>query len=218
MKVGSVIHLGQVKATRFAAIAIIMVAAILLGGLAKQTWFPPHSPGLLGGVLLPTTRPIADFTLVSEVGTPFTRADLLGHWTLIFPGYTYCPDVCPNTLALLKTVKVKLDADAKRLTVLFLSVDPERDTSESLVRYIRYFDPDFRAATGPVAQLEALTANLGIVFLKVENTETGRYEIEHSAQLVLVNPEGRLAGYFSPPFTPETLAADIKVAMETKSP
>ena len=208
-------HLTQGKSVRFATIALIMVAVILFGGMAKQTWFPPHSPSLLSGVLLTSTRPIKDFNLISEAGTPFIRADLLGHWTLVFAGYTYCPDFCPTTLAQLKTVKAKLGADAQRLKVLFLSVDPGRDTPENLARYIRYFDPDFRAATGPVTQLESLAANLGLVFLKVDDPETGHYEIEHSAQLVLINPEGRLAGFLSPPFILETLVADIKTVLET---
>jgi protein SCO1/2 len=95
-------------------------------------------------------------------------------------------------------------------------VDPERDTPDKLDAYVHYFDPRFRAATGNVTALEELGRNLGFVFEKSPGTTAGSYTIDHSAALMLMNPQGSLAGYLVPPFKPELLAADMKNVMENK--
>lgn len=195
---------------RRSALGVGAALLLLLGVWANKTLLAPTLPVLESGVLLPVSRQIQAFSLVSDTG-PFTPTDLLGHWTLIFAGFTHCPEVCPTTLAQIKTAKAMLGPEpVKRLMVLFLSLDPERDTPERLARYTRHFDPDFRSATGTNAQLDSLAANLGLVFLKQIDPQSGQPVIDHSAQLVLINPDGRLAGYLIPPFSPETLAADLK--------
>ncbi len=209
-------HFSLGKSAKIAVLALFITVLGLLGVLAKTVWLKPHSHDLLNGSFLPQPRQIAEFDLISEDGTPLTSADLLGHWTVVFAGYTYCPEICPTTLSKLKAAKDQLGDDAQQLTVLFLSIDPEHDTPGQLASYIHNFDPDFRAATGSAIQLEALATNLGVVALKIPDTEHGTVAIDHSARLILVNPEGKMAGYLSPPFTTQELVTDFKTVLATQ--
>ena len=206
------------KSAQLLGVALLLLVLSLLGLEVKQVWLRPAHHELLTGTFLPEPRQMSAFNLVTEVGTPFTLADFLGHWTVMFAGYTLCPDVCPTTLAMLKAVKGQLGDDTKRLTVLFLSVDPEQDTPEQLESYIYHFDPDFHAVTGSSQQIEAIIANLGLAAFKETDSVNGHYEIGHSAQLILINPAGKIAAYLSPPFTTEALVADIRTTLETQSP
>ncbi len=202
--------------SRLPALALLAVLALLIGVIAGKSWFAPKTLLIQSGTLLPKPRPVADFTLTDTAGKPFTRANLMGHWTIIFPGYTSCPDVCPTTLAELKGVENRMGSLADRLHILFISVDPERDTPQKLDQYVHYFDPRFQAATGTIDALEALGRNLGFVFDKTPGTTPGSYTIDHSAALMLIDPQGSLAGYLVPPFKPDVLAADMKNVMENK--
>ncbi|MDD4915415.1 MAG: SCO family protein [Methylococcales bacterium] len=201
---------------RLIGVVLFLTAIAVLGIIAKELWFSPHKQSLLNGSFLPEPRKIDAFNLVSAAGTPFTLADFRGHWTIVFAGYSYCSEVCPTTLALLQAAKAKLGDDAKQLKVLFLSIDSEHDTPERLAEYIHHFDPEFQAATGSAQQIEALASNLELVAFKEENKATGQYEFQHSAQLILVNPKGQMAGHLSPPFTVETLVVDIKTTLSSE--
>lgn len=183
--------------------------AALVGIAAGALLLRPASARIESGTLLEPPRPVAQFTLTGDDGKPYTRQQLEGHWTVIYVGYTFCPDVCPTTLALLKDVHQALGADAGKVRFLFLSVDPERDTPERLAQYVHYFSPDFAAATGSKAQLDALASNLGFVYLKVPGQTPESYSMDHSAALILIDPQGRLAGYASPPFKAQALTADL---------
>jgi protein SCO1/2 len=194
------------------------LAAAALGAVAAQLWLAPRSPiAFQSGTLLPAPRAIADFTLTGEDGKPFTNSALTGRWSLLFTGFTHCPDVCPTTLALLKSVVEGLGPAAHDLQVVFISVDPERDRTENLERYVHYFSPTFRGATGPVEQLEKLGANLGFVFAKVPGDISESYTMDHSAALILVNPRGELAGYITPPLRKDALVADLASVLASSS-
>ena len=189
---------------------VLALIAAAFGVLAARLWWTPGAgASLMSGTLLPTPRTVTAFRLTAEHGKPFTNSELSGHWSLIFTGYTRCPDVCPTTLNLLKSTVTRLGAQADALQIVFLSVDPERDTPEALEHYVHYFNPHFRAATGPTAELEILGANLGFVFAKIPGPTPESYSMDHSAALILVDPQGRVAGYFTPPFKAEVLAADL---------
>ncbi|MDI3258265.1 MAG: SCO family protein [Sinobacteraceae bacterium] len=194
--------------------ALLAAVAVLAGLAAGSLWLHPGSVRLASGELLDTPRPIADFTLTGGDGQPFTRSDLLGHWSLIYVGYTYCPDVCPTTLMLLKNVERDLGRDAGRLRVVFISVDPARDTPQRLADYVHYFSPDFSAATGPDAVLEALGKNLGFAYNKVPGKTPDSYLMDHSAALMLIDPQARLAGYLLPPFKVQALVEDLRRIIE----
>lgn len=186
---------------------LLLCAAALLALLLE-----PRNVVLKSGVLLPQPRPVIDFSLQGTGGQPFTRADLRGHWTLIFSGYTHCPDVCPTTLAALSQVFGKLDDLRPRLRMRFISVDPRRDPPPLLARYVHAFDPDFAAATGSQAQLKALGRNLGFAYSYAPSTDGNPddYLVNHSAVMMLINPKAQLAGYFSPPIKIADMATDLR--------
>jgi len=187
-------------------LALAALAALAGGVWTASHWYAPRPPELQSGILLPSPRPIAPFALLDQDGQPFGPEQLKGRWTLLFAGFTHCPDVCPTTLGLMKALAQRLQPAP---AMLFLSVDPERDTPQRLREYVGYFGPGIRGVTGPREQLEALCASLGIAFVKVPGATEADYTMDHSAALVLITPEGRVAGYFTPPHKADTLAADL---------
>ncbi len=170
-------------------------------------------------LVLPDARVIADFRLADQDSQPFTLANLRGKWSLIFFGYTQCPDVCPSTLYELQKVndilKQSLPNKADRPQILFFSVDPERDTAAKLKQYLAYFDPDFIGVTGDDAQLLPLTRQMGIAY-RIEEHEPGatQYDVAHSASILLMNPAGRLYGAFPAPHDAEKISADMLTIIE----
>lgn len=195
---------------------VLAAVALLLGLLAADRYFKTRAASPLAtGTLLPEPRALADFRLTDESGEPFTRASFEGRWNLVFTGFTQCPDVCPNTLALLKSVASRLE-ERERLRVVFVSVDPARDTPQALQSYVRYFSPDFRAATGPNDELDKLAESLGFAYVKVPGATAESYTMDHSAALILVDPQARLAGYFTPPYKADALATDLNALLESR--
>ncbi len=158
----------------------------------------------------PEPRILADFALVDQTGQTFNLARWQQRWDLVFFGFTHCPDVCPTTLATMSQITQAADlGDA--LGVTFISVDPQRDTPAHLADYVNFFDAEFSAATGPEPQLVALTHQLGVLF-DVQPHEAGdsSYNVDHSAAVLLINPEGRLEGQFPAPHDAEAITADLK--------
>lgn len=190
-------------------LAVSLAAALALAaGVWTALRLQPAVPAALqSGVMLPEPRAIAPFSLSDQDGRTFANAQLQGHWSLLFAGFTHCPDVCPTTLGTLKLVVQKLGARAP--AVLFLSVDPERDTPAVLQPYVRYFGPWLTGLTASPGQLEPLCQNLGVAFIKAPGSQPGEYTMDHSSALVLIDPQGRVAGYFPPPHKLDTLAADL---------
>jgi protein SCO1/2 len=135
----------------------------------------------------------------------------------VFFGFANCPDVCPTALATAKAARAQLrtlrpDLD---VAVSFVSVDPERDLPEQLGKYVAFFDPDFEAATGTPDELVKLTQALGVMFMKVPNGPGPLdYSIDHSASLLIVDPQGRLAGLMRPPQRADAIAADLVTLMD----
>jgi len=138
---------------------------------------------------------------------------------VLFFGFTHCPDVCPSALYDLAQIRKSLAQDhpesARDLQVLFVSVDPERDTPEKLNQYVDYFDPSFIGVTGPEAQLAPLTLQLGIAY-RIEDHEPGsqQYTVDHSASFLLMNPDGKLHGVFPAPHQTEKMAAEIAAVID----
>jgi len=180
---------------------LILLAALCAGlGLltAQRLWQPtePQIPALRAVTLYPQPRTLPDFTLQSSDGSELGPQQLAGHWTLVFIGFTSCPDVCPMTLAKLAKAQQQWQAlpEASRPRVLFISVDPERDTPERLHQYAHAFHPDTIAATAELPVLEALTRSLSLVFAKVPVGRGDEYTIDHSAAIAVLDPEVSLAG------------------------
>lgn len=174
---------------------------LLVGGaMAAYYWNKPALPEQAD--YYPVARDINAFSLTDAEDQPFTSANLIGHWTFLFLGYTYCPDICPTTLADLRSAYPELKRIAPSSQVVFVSADPQRDDSARLKRYISFFEPEFKAATAPHRQLFPFVRNLGLVYSLVEH-EGQDYLIDHSASIVLIDPAGKLTAVFRPRIVPE---------------
>ena len=152
-----------------------------------------------GLFLFDTPRDPGDFALIDHRGASFTRDNLVGQWTLIFFGFTHCPDICPTTLAELAQLKAQLaDTEAGATRVVMLSVDPARDTPERLAQYVPYFHPDFVGGTGEFTEILSVAQRLHAPFRHVIEPD-GSYQMEHSANVILMNPRGDYHGFFRAP-------------------
>lgn len=184
---------------RFSLLLLLFVGSIM----AAYYWSQPSLPAQAD--YYPVGRDINPFTLTDGDGKPFTAANLAGHWTFLFIGYTYCPDVCPTALADLRSIYPELKKIEPSSQVVFVSADPQRDDSARLKSYTAFFHPEFKAATGPHRALFPLVRNLGLVYSIVES-ERKDYLIDHSASIVLISPEGKLVAMFRPKVAPGEVA------------
>lgn len=199
------------------ALAIGAVALIAGAWLALRVLGPglpsgATPPALAAGTLLPQRRALAPFALTDTTGAPFTEASLRGRWTLLAFGYASCPDICPLLLATFRDVHRRLAERelAGGVRFVFVSVDPERDDLATLKHYVTYFDPAFVGATGPHAELQHLTRQLGVLYQRAAEGESALgYLVDHSATLLLIDPEGRFTAVFSAPHDATGIAADI---------
>jgi protein SCO1/2 len=152
-----------------------------------------------------------DFHLTDFNGQPRALADFKGKVVLLFFGYVQCPDVCPTTMADLAQVKRKLGADGDKLQVLFVSVDPERDTPEVLRAYMEAFDPGFLGLyAGSPDKLAALAREFKVIYKKVEGKTPSSYSVDHTAASFIFDPQGRLRLYARYGMPADDLAADIR--------
>lgn len=163
-------------------------------------------PVLASGTWLPDAKPIADFHLIDSQGRPLTRTALLGHPTLVYFGFTHCPDECPDTLAAL--ARVKKQAAVSGLQVLFVTVDPQRDTPAVLAGYLRQFDPSFLGLTGDPAAVRRFAASLGIGITRI-NLPGGGYDFDHTMAILLFDDRAREVGVFTPPFDVRQLSQSL---------
>lgn len=193
----------------------LVVALFFLVGLAA--WWARSQFHQFSGTWLQLKDPAYDFQLMSDQG-PVRLSDFRGRWVLLFFGYTSCPDVCPTTLAQVARVMELLGPDAQNLQVIFISVDPYRDTPERVGQYARSFHPAFIGLTGTPEQIQEVAGQYGIFYSYPQGTPETGYVVEHTASTLLVDPEGYLRMLFpsflgSNPITPEQMAADLKYLM-----
>lgn len=184
-------------------------SGIILAVLVMYYLQPPDVPEIETGTLLEQPFMLPQFDLVDHHGEALTRSDLTGQWSLLFTGFTSCPDVCPATISILKQLDDLLSTDETEIRMILLSVDPERDTPEVLTQYIDLFNAPVTGITGSMGGVEAFCNEIGMSFIHIPVTN-GRYTIEHSGAIVLIDPRGRISGYFRPPFNPERMAADLQ--------
>lgn len=152
-----------------------------------------------GAVVLNKPRIFSDFELVDHRGELFNLDRMQGVWSIVFFGFTHCPDICPTTLATLNDTYSKLkEQEKERLQIIMISIDPERDTADKLADYVPYFNPAFIGVTGNKHLIRRLTAELNIAYNKVP-LESDDYTVDHSTQLVLINPKGHYHGFFKAP-------------------
>jgi protein SCO1 len=191
---------------------IVLVAAATSFGLWLGLRPPQQATAPVYAALgkYPQSRALSPFVLDGADGQPVDAARLRGRWQLVFFGFTHCPDICPTALAVMREVDKLLPAQglAGRVGFLFVSVDPERDDATTLREYAGYFDPDIVAATADHERLGALTREMGVLYVR-EQSDSPDYNVDHSAAVFVLDPEGRLTGRFSPPLDPAKIAADL---------
>lgn len=201
-------------------LVFVGVGALLAGAAVTYKALRRVGPGTpaqnaplaaMGATLIPDPQPLPAFTLTSAQG-PVTRDSLHGRWHFVFFGYTQCPDVCPTGLSLMAELQRRLP-ERERPGVLFVSVDPQRDTPALLGEYVPAFDPAFRGATGDEAALAPLVQHLGVRVQRhppVQAQHPMTYTVDHTASMFLIDPQARLRGVFSPPHDLEMMLADYR--------
>ena len=197
--------------SKFWPLAVIGIAASV-GVLASLAWHRPAAPDLTTGSFLAPSRALPDFSLIDQRGKAYGSANLRGHWSLLFFGYTNCPDFCPTTLTTLAAMEKRLRAVAGQPVpqVLFVSVDAARDTPEQLAKYVPNFDPEFIGLTAPDQPgAEAFAKKLNVA-VAIRPISEGVYFVDHTGAIFVLNPDGRLSAVLTGPFTVDALQSDFQ--------
>ncbi len=193
-----------------------LLAAAMLAGVFLQSQFrakdAPSAAATRVATVVADQQPLPAFTLQTENGV-FNNANLQGQWTLLFFGFASCPDVCPTTLSMLdETLELLEKAKAPTPQIVFVSIDPDKDTPASAKKYATFFNPAFEGVTAAEPALRELTTPLGVVFTKVPVGDEA-YTMDHSTALVLLDPQGRRHAFFGAPHKAADIAADLELLM-----
>ncbi len=199
--------------------ARILIAILMLVGAAGGFWYVFQSGGF--GPLFGTPKQTSKiqiggpFDLVNHWGENVNNEDYYGTNSLIFFGYTYCPDVCPTTLTNISTALDILGDDASDMNVLFITVDPERDKPEYLKEYLEHFHPAITGLTGNPNQIKKVTKAFGVYYAKVQekDADPDDYFMDHTALIYLMGPDGKYKAHFSHNTPPELMASKIKAKL-----
>jgi len=171
-------------------------------------------PAVIQGAIYPQAKVIKHFELQDQHSKTVSKRDFINKWSLVFVGYTNCPDICPTTLSVMnQVIEYMYEQHIEVPQIVFLSIDPERDTPLHLKRYVEYFNEDFLALTGSVKQVTQLSQDLNAVFRKAPGF-TGEiskddYLMDHSSALMLINPDGNLQSILTAPHLPGTIIESI---------
>jgi len=205
------------RLTVFALVAVLAAAAGMT--LARSIKGPTATAAMdARALVLEAPRTLPDFLLMDHAQQPFGPARLEGRWTLLFFGFTNCPDVCPTTLNTLAGLAQSLEdlPPSSQPTITMVSVDPIRDTAEKLSAYVPFFDPDFVGVTGEMGEVLTLTRGLGVAFAYQPAANGEAYSVEHTASVFLIDPNGRLAAIFSTPHRVGDLDREFRQIVSTR--
>jgi protein SCO1/2 len=200
---------------------ILPIGTVLLFGLFLIVMLvtyllvrPAAPPPELQGVLRPEFRLLHPFKLTDHNNALFNEEKLKAKWTFVFFGYTSCPDICPATLYVLNSVQGLLEDETgdvpADMQVVFVSVDPQRDTTEKLASYITHFNKKFIGATADKTEIDKLTRQFGAGYILEAETAPGQYLVAHTSAIFLVDPFGRLVASFSQPHYPKTITSQYQ--------
>ena len=208
------------KSSQVVVGAAVAIVAALAGMLLSRSLVQPapQVPALSVGTWLEPGRPLPEFMLVDQAGNPFSKERLQGRWSVLFFGFTSCPDICPTTLTTLGSFEKSLqDLPASdRPQVVFVSVDPQRDTPDRVDAYVKFFSPTIQGATGTPEATAALADALHVPYA-VTPLPDGTYTVDHSSALFLVAPDAALRALFSSPHDASKLAADFRQVVSRTS-
>lgn len=205
----------QQRNIRFTVATIVVFMALMVGAFVNRMLQPSlltdDQLRLNGAYLLPTPRILEPIDLLDKNGKVFSLAQLKGQWSFVFFGFTHCPDVCPATLAVMRQFHEFMQENYtdEKYQVVLVTVDPARDTPEILKPYVEYFDPSFVAVTGEFMDLQRFATNLSSSFYKVPGGGDS-YQVDHSANILLVNPFGHYHGFYKPQLDPSKMKTTFR--------
>ena len=193
----------QSRGIKLTVAALAVFITIIVAGFVHRISLPrvltDTEMQINGLYLMETPRDFGEVSLVDQHGEVFTKERFLGKWTLVFFGFTYCPDICPTTMSFLNDLMGQLDGtEVEDTEVLMVSVDPARDTVAQLAEYMPYFNPEFTGVTGEFLDIHRFATSLNTPFRKVPG-QGEDYLVDHSANVVLINPRGDYHGFFKTP-------------------
>lgn len=193
-------------------IPYLLLVAALAGGVL---WYQSEQVPQLGRVVSTGQLDVGGpFRLTDQNGQPRSDTDFRGKYMLIYFGYSFCPDVCPTTLAVMSEALSKMGSDAKRIVPVFITTDPERDTPKVLKDYMAAFGPEFVGLTGSVAEIREVEKKFRVYAkkqpLESQNAKPAGYGVDHSNVLYLVGPDGKTVSYYTEAMPPDELAKDLK--------
>jgi len=193
-------------------IAIVLGSALAAGIFVAARMNQPAA--LQHAFAVPIPQPLPAFTLIDQNGNAVTADTFRGQWDLVFFGFTNCPDICPTTLQILANAKRELISAKMEVTprIVLVSVDPERDTPEIMGKYVDYFGDGNLGVSGELAELTKFTAALGIYFEKMP-AEGENYSVNHSAAVLVINPQGEFSALFSAPHDVSNYVHDLPILM-----
>ncbi|MCQ4288499.1 SCO family protein [Pseudomonas stutzeri] len=205
----------RIQKTVFVLVALVALVIGLTVSKVLNTERQLDTAELLdaGIVLLPQGRGMPELTLTNQDGESVSLQQLEGQWNLLFFGYTFCPDICPATLAELRQLRGMLSEETRqRMQPILVSVDPERDTPEQLKTYLDYFDAGFIGLTGPLDNIQTLANAAGVPFIPGD-TSKENYTVDHGGNLALIGPDGRLRGFIRAPMRTQKLAEQLPMVL-----
>lgn len=201
---------------RFLTFVIFTLLALALG-IGFNLWHSTKShivtPPITSTKLNQPQFIIPEFHLINGQGKPFTHHNLKGHFSLLFFGFTHCQSICPLTMAMLTQLYTELKTEKTPLPqIIFITLDPKRDTPNIVNSYVHAFNPNFIGLTGPLAGVQQLSKQMGVVYIQAQLSKSSEnsYQIDHSGTLYLINPEGKLAAIFSTPHDKTSIKQDYK--------
>lgn len=195
--------------------ALVCMAVLAMGiGFYFAGYYRSQARPDIEGLLWPNPKQLRAFATIDDNGKVFGLDRLQGKWTFLFFGYTHCPDVCPLTLAVLNQVLNQEKGRYKDLQVVFVTVDPNRDNTQRLKKYVSYFNPEFIGLGGSMVQIQSLTSQVGVFFQNGKRDKDGNYTVNHSASIFLTDPKGRVVAVFTPPHQVETIKDRYKMIRE----
>ena len=189
--------------------AIMIIAAFAVAALALTQW-PAKGPigsgtALIGG----------PFTMINQKGETVTDKNFEGRYTIYFFGYTFCPDVCPTELQVLTAALKELGSDAAKITPVFVTIDPERDTPKIIGEYVANFDPRFVGLSGTPEQLAVMARAFHVYYKKETDPKNAQnYDMDHPSILYLMGPDGKFAKHFPYTTDAKALALELKKVLE----
>ncbi|PTS82320.1 cytochrome c oxidase assembly protein [Pseudomonas sp. HMWF032] len=200
--------------TQITVFVLVAIVALVLGLTVNKvlTSKGQGDPTVLldaGIVLLPQSRSLPELSLTNQDGQAVAVDQLKDQWSLLFFGYTFCPDICPATLAQLRQLQGQLPPETlAKLRIVLVTVDPNRDTPEQLKKYLDYFDAGFIGLTAEQATIQKLANAVSIPFIPADTSQEN-YTVDHSGNLVLIGPDGKQRGFIRAPINNTKLAAQL---------